>query len=217
MTKKWNYGGAHDRYPIEEGETWSVDNGRGLLKVHDIYNPLPEFMKEADMVYVDPPWNLSNVNTFYTKADKRGEHKNTYNEFYQQLFKQIDVINPNVAYSEIGKQNVNKFIEEFESRFPYVQSWEITYYNTNPCYLIRGSKLGPTKFDFTGIDDEDTPRKAIPMENAKCVADLCMGRGLIAETAYENNIKFVGTELNKKRLAVTIEKIAKLGGSWKKI
>lgn len=216
MTKKWDYGGAHDRYPIQEGEIWSVDGGKGKLKVHDLYNPLPDFMKEADMVYVDPPWNLSNVNTFYTKADKRGEHTNTFTEFYKQLFKQINEINPDVLYMEIGSQNVNKFVEEFENLFPYVQTWEITYYKRNPCYLIRGSKTSPTEFDFSGMDDEDTPRKAMSLEKPACVADLCMGRGLIAETAYLNNIKFAGTELNKKRLAVTIEKIAKKGGKWTK-
>lgn len=214
MTKKWNYGGAHDRYPIEENEVWSVDGDKGKLKVHDIYNPLPDFMKEADMVIVDPPWNLANLNTFYTKADKRGEHKNTYNEFYKQLFKQIDVINPEVLYTEIGKQNVNNFVEEFKKRFPYVQTWKITYYRKHPCYFVRGSKHGPTEFDYEGWDEWDAILKALEIEDYNCVADLCMGRGLVAVGAYDNGKRFVGTELNKKRLAVTIEKIAKKGGNW---
>jgi len=217
MVKKWDYGGAHDRYPIEENEVWSVDDGKGKLKPHDLYEPLPDFMKEADMVIVDPPWNLSNVNTFYTKADKRGEHTKTFNEFYQQLFKQIDVIDPNILYTEIGKQNVNKFVEEFEKRFPYVQVWQITYYKKHPCYFVRGSKHSPLEsFDYEGMDEWDAILKALEIEDYSTVADLCMGRGLVAVGAYDNDKRFAGTELNKKRLAVTIEKIAKKGGKWKK-
>ena len=41
-----------------------------------------------------------------------------------------------------------------------------------------------------------------------------MGRGLTATTAYALGKRFVGTELNPRRLAVAIDKVAQLGGDW---
>lgn len=213
--QKWNYGGAIDRFPIKEGETWRTEDGKGTLRVHDIYNPLPDFMYEADMVIVDPPWNLSNVNTFYTKADKKGEHKNTFHDFYEQIFKTLESIDPNIVYMEMGKQNVDKFAERFRQLYEYVQVWEVTYYNTQPCFFIRASKIGETDIDFTGVDELKVIAKATEVEDYNIVADFVMGRGAVAVGAYEAGKKFVGTELNPKRLAVVKEKIDKLGGKWK--
>jgi DNA modification methylase len=42
-----------------------------------------------------------------------------------------------------------------------------------------------------------------------------MGRGLTALAAYENGINFVGTELNHKRLSVTLERLAAAGAKYK--
>ena len=39
------------------------------------------------------------------------------------------------------------------------------------------------------------------------IGDLCMGRGLVGVNAYKNGKRFVGTELNHKRLAVLLERI----------
>lgn len=211
---KWNYGGAHERFPIEDGELWEVDGGRGLLKVHDLYDELPHFTQTADMIIVDPPWNLGNVNTFYTKAEKQGEHQNTYHEFYVQLFKQIDVVNPHTIFIEIGKQNVENFIAELEQRFKFVQKWDITYYKKYPCHYLRASNRSTTNFDYSNWDEWDAILKSLEIEDYETVLDLCMGQGLVAEGAYVNGKKFIGLELNKKRLAVVIERIAKLGGTW---
>lgn len=42
----------------------------------------------------------------------------------------------------------------------------------------------------------------------ECIGDLCMGRGLVGRHAVMAGRRFVGTELNPKRLAVLIEWIA---------
>lgn len=214
---EWNYGNAHQRFPVEENEIWVVDGGKGKLKVHDIYNPLPDFMLEADMIIVDPPWNLSNINTFYTKADKKGEHTATYDQFCRQLFAQIDVIAPRVLYIEMGKQNIKKIISEAQKRFTQVEVWDVTYYKKHPCHFVRASNSGKSKIDYTGMDEWDAILAALAVEDYDVVADLCMGQGLVGIGAYQNGKKFVGTELNKKRLAVLIEKIAKMGGIWEVI
>jgi uncharacterized protein (DUF2344 family) len=44
-------------------------------------------------------------------------------------------------------------------------------------------------------------------EEYNVIGDLCMGRGLVGLNAYRNGKRFVGTELNHKRLSVLIEKV----------
>ena len=44
-----------------------------------------------------------------------------------------------------------------------------------------------------------------------------MGRGLVGVNAYKNGKRFVGTELNHKRLAVLLERIVNMGGTYKLI
>jgi predicted RNA methylase len=55
---------------------------------------------------------------------------------------------------------------------------------------------------------------AMMHEIFECVADLCMGRGLTGISAYKLGKKFVGTELNKRRLAVLIDKTSQMGARW---
>ena len=183
-----------------------------MISVHDILNSFPEYMLDADLVYSDPPWNLGNANTFHTKNDS-GYYINSFSEFYNSFFNLIQKINPLVCYVEIGKQNLKIFQDKISELFPVVQSWEITYYRKSPCYLIRGGQL-ESSFDFTGKDDEQTPLLAIQNESCNCIADLCTGRGLTAVAAYQMGKRFVGTELNKRRLAVTIERVSKIGGIY---
>ena len=64
----WRYGDSWEKYPIEEGETWTEQRSGSKLQVFDLYDGLPEFVKDADLVYVDPPWSSSALNGFYGKA-----------------------------------------------------------------------------------------------------------------------------------------------------
>ena len=212
---KWSYGDSWEKFPIREGEVWTEANTMSAVAVWDIFNGMPEFMLAADMVYCDPPWNLSNISSFYTKAGKSSIGGN-YLCFANVLFEHIVKINPNVCYLEIGKQNINLFLSKFKEIFQYVQNWDVTYYKKNKSFLIRGSNIGETDVDFTGIDDDYIPGLVLLSENFSCVADLCMGRGLTGITAYKFDKRFVGTELNKRRLAVMIDKVTALGGKFAK-
>ena len=59
------------------------------------------------------------------------------------------------------------------------------------------------------IDEEDII-KAVAGNEDGIIGDLCMGRGLVACAAAVNKKKFVGTELNPKRLAVCLERLDKI-------
>ena len=55
---------------------------------------------------------------------------------------------------------------------------------------------------------------ALQNEVCNTVADLCTGQGLTAVAAYKLGKRFLGTELNPRRLAVAIDKVNKLGGQY---
>ena len=212
----WDYGGAYLEHPINEGQIAVFDNG-SKVAVHDIFNPLPDFMLEADLIFVDPPWNLGNLNSFYTKAG-RTDYKTDFIVFYKRLFECIAEINPKICYVEIGKEYLADFIFEMRKLYLSVTFYNSTYYHKkdNLCYIIRGSgKRQKLPLDY--MDEEDIIGWICKNEDYNCIGDLCMGKGLVGVNAYKNKRKFVGTELNHKRLAVLLKKLTEMGAIYKVI
>lgn len=211
---QWNYGDAYKRHPIEKGVA-VFENG-SILKCHDIFNCLPDFMKKADLLFTDAPWNEGNLHSFYTKAEITKPLEENYNKFYKRLFECIKEINPKVTYCEIGKQYLADFIIEMRKIYKNVTFYNSMYYHNiaNLCYIVRGSNKRK-KLPLDGIDEEEIIKWVCANEDYQCIADLCMGRGLVAINATKNDKKFVGTELNHKRLSVAIEKVNKLGLNYK--
>ena len=212
MVSKWDYGGAYKDFDINNNSIITVDDNN-FLKVHDIFKQLPNFMHNADMIFTDSPWNLGNLNTFYTKADIEHICFN-YEAFYKRLFECIHDINPRVCYLEIGKQYLAEFIMEMKKKYKYVTFYNSSYYHNKDriCYVVRGAnKARSPKLDY--MDEEDIIKWICANEDYDCIGDLCMGRGLVGYNAYINNKKFVGTELNYKRLAVLLERIKKFNNN----
>lgn len=213
---KWSYGEAYIRHPIQENEIVEFDN-KSKIKVHNIFDPIPKFMLDADLIFVDPPWNLGNLNTFYTKAE-RIDYQTSFKLFYNRLFECIKEIKPQTCYVEIGKEYLAEFIIEAKSLYKQVTFYNSTYYHKkdNMCYVIRASdKRKKLPLDY--MDEEDIIKWICANEHYDCIGDLCMGRGLVGLHAYKNNKRFVGTELNHKRLSVLVENIVKEGGVYRKL
>jgi len=208
---KWNYGDAYKRHPIKD--TVVFDNG-SVLKVHDIFDLLPEFMRQADLIFVDPPWNLGNLNTFYAKAE-RDDYQSDFDRFLVRLFECIAEINPRTCYVEMGKQHLGECLVTLKKLYPHVTFYNSTYYHRpeNLCYVIRASRKRK-KLPLDGMDEEDIIKWVCENEEYECIGDLCMGKGLVGLHAYRNNKRFVGTELNHKRLSVLIEAIVKESGKY---
>ena len=212
---KWNYGDAYLRHPIGDNEVAVFDDG-SIVKVHNIFDPLPGFMKQADLVFVDPPWNLGNLNTFYTKAE-RADYQDSFERFYRRLFECIAEMAPKTCYVEVGKEYLAEFILEMKRLYRAVTFYNSTYYHSKDklCYVIRGAAKRK-KLPLDGMDEEDVIAWICANENYSCIGDLCMGRGLVGLYAHGVGKRFVGTELNHKRLSVLLERLAAERHSYRK-
>jgi hypothetical protein len=207
---KWNYRDAYLRHPIGPKQVAVFEDG-SCLKVHNIFDQLPGFMKDADLIFVDPPWNLGNLNTFYTKAERQ-DYQTGFEVFYKRLFECIGEIAPKVCYIEVGKEYLSEFIQETKKLYKQVTFYNSSYYHKreNICYVIRGSSKR-VKLPLDYMDEEDIIAWVCKNEDYQCIGDLCMGQGLVGFHAAKNGKKFVGTELNHKRLSVLLEKLANSG------
>ena len=125
MNEKWEYGGSYVSYPIKPAVPYTIDEN--IIMVHDLTEELPDFMKKADILFIDPPWNLRNLNTFYMKARLMPKVQ-SYEEFYEILFKRIGEIEAKLCFLEIGKEYLADFIKEMKKLYKHVTFYNSTYY-----------------------------------------------------------------------------------------
>ena len=188
--------------------TGEISIGTGTVKVHDIFEPLPKFMKQADCLFIDPPCSEGNFKSFYTKADKAV--RMNINFFNGRLFELIDEINPKHLFIETFKSNdetiFNRLSELYGTNLKQFQSY---YYGkkNNVCWIWYAYTEEESEFEIPYLDEEKAIEYICKTLDFNCIGDLCMGKGLVGFYANKYNKKFVGTELNEKRLACLIEHI----------
>jgi hypothetical protein len=206
MRVKYNYGDIYKEYPLEEGRPYIFEDG-SIIQVHNIYNKTPEFMYKSDVLFIDPPWNLGNLNTFYLKAEQE-ERIESFKEFYTRLFTVIKDINPKMCFVEVGKEHLADFIIQMRKIFKYVTFYNSTYYHSKDklCYVIQGSSKR-RNYKLDGMDEQHIIEWVCKNIEYEYIGDLCMGQGLVGYYSNMYGKKFVGTELNHKRLSVLIKRI----------
>lgn len=204
MSTKWEYGEVYKKYDMS-GE---ISIGTGIVKVHDIFDELPKFMAHADCIFSDPPCSLGNINTFYTKAN-RVDYQTNYQIFTNRFFDCIKQIKPEKIFIEVFKSNKQMFENELAKIYGHVFVYESTYYHKkqNKCWILVAGNVEYNKIP-AGMDEEDFIKWVCANVQYECIGDLCIGRGLIGYYSFLNKKKFVGTELNPKRLAVLVDKIS---------
>lgn len=200
----WEYGEVYKKYDM----SGIINIGTGTVKVHDIFNPLPDYMKNADVIFSDPPCSEGNLKTFYTKADL--EKLNFFEDFQKRFFECVDEIKPKTLFLEVFANNKNSFYNECLKRFKQVIVLDSYYYRNkkNKCWVYYCcDEIDPKIVELLNNRDEQKIIELICKNyNFECIGDLCMGRGLVGYYANKYNRKFVGTELNQKRLAVLIDR-----------
>lgn len=186
------------------------------VAVHDIFDPLPLFMLEARCLIVDIPYNQSLLANYSNRPDVTLSHRNPgrFAAFVNRLFECTDEISPSECFVETGREALADIIIEIRRRFPKWTFYNSMYYGrrNNRCYVVHGSHAKRFR-RLNNLDDMDEA-KVIEwlchnVDAAECVGDLCMGRGLVGWHAYRAGRRFVGTELNPKRLAVLVDRIHK--------
>lgn len=201
----WEYGEVYKKYDM----SGIINIGTGTVKVHDIFNPLPDYMKNADVIFSDPPCSEGNLKTFYTKADL--EKLKFFEDFQKRFFECVDEIKPKTLFLEVFANNKNSFYNECLKRFKQVIVLDSYYYHNkkNKCWVYYCcDEIDPKIVELLNNRDEQKIIELICKNyNFECIGDLCMGRGLVGYYANKYNRKFVGTELNQKRLAVLIDRI----------
>jgi DNA modification methylase len=200
---KFNYGNFHLKYDMS-GE---IKIGTGTIKAHSVFDGTPEFLKQADCVFTDPPCNKGNLKSFYTKAEI--ELNESYEKFNEALFSVIDAINPKHLFIEVFKSNKEIIENLVKARYSNVSITQSYYYydKSKVCWIIQATN--ENLYEIPYLDEQYVIEHICNDVNFDCIADPCMGRGLVGFYANKANKRFVGTELNEKRLAVLIERINK--------
>lgn len=204
---KWEYGEVYRKYDMT-GIIRLPHNS--LVTVCDWTESMPVFMREADTVFIDPPWNTGNVRTFYTKAEKP-RPAFEFRQFTNMLWKCLDDIHPSTLFIEMGKEWLSDYLLSAQIRYKYVTFYNSTYYKKrdNKCYVIHATNDFSTRRypELEDLDEAEIIAWIAANHRYECIGDLCMGTGLVGRRAYDNGKRFVGTELNAKRLALLVDYI----------
>ncbi len=204
----WEYGGFYKKYDM----TGEIHIGTGIVKVHDIFNPLPEFMKEADVIFTDPPYNKTALSGFYTKAGI-DQKPDSFDIFVERFVECVEEISPRLLILEVGVPQTDMFIEAFKEDYPQIVCRPSYYYGnkSQQCNIVIFSKDVIPKHlrELPFMDEEKVVEYICENTDYDCIGDLCMGLGLVGFYSNRYGKRFVGTELNPKRLAVCCERVTK--------
>ena len=211
MKSASRYVGSIERFPLKPGELWEC--GLGRVMVSDLYDRLPDFMTAADCVFVDPPYNAALENGFRIKAGL-ARNPDGFGRFLDTLFARIDAIAPQTCFVEIGGQHVAEIRRRLDARFAKVEVYPATYYKRSPCFVARGG-TEPSAVEYADLDELDIITRICQREPFTTIADLCIGRGAVGIATYKARRPFCGVELNPARLAVLVNRIHQLGGTWR--
>lgn len=207
------YDNSIDVYPIQEGEIYCLENGSKIM-LNSIANPVPEVMKEADCIFIDPPCSKQNLSSFYTKAEKEKEFAE-YKFFFDRITHYINEINPTRIFIEVFAANESAMRDFLKSKYPYYKEYESTYYHNkkNKCKILFGSQYDEN-YAIDGVDEWEAVYEICKNVPYNCILDFCLGQGLVARASFAAGKKFIGGELNRNRAAVGINYVAKAGGKW---
>jgi len=125
------------------------------------------------------------------------------------LFDAIGKINPRMVFIEVFKSNKDIIKNLLDDRYSNVSITQSYYYfnKTKLCWILQATN--DDLIDLPYIDEQYMIEHICKELDFDCIADPCMGRGLVGFYANRHGKKFVGTELNKKRLAVLVNRITK--------
>lgn len=171
--------------------------------------------KKVNVLYTDPPWGDGLVKMFTTMAEKAsGTHLRalSYQECLLEIKKIIDNHVEGFVFVETGVKWIPETLDILRDSLHNIRSFDVKYLSGGiwrPSKIIVGSTSSEYKFieDLTDRTDLDLVNTAVShcyFEGGILLDPFC-GLGLSARAALLNNMKFIGNELNIKRLEKTLK------------
>lgn len=221
----WKYGTAGDRWPVCVGDVWIA--GAHTLACLDLETPMADAfygsLHEAfALVYSDPPWDTGNAKSFRTKAGC-GHDGVTIERLWKRILSLVvsKLAPSGDLYLEMGSRHRDDAVRWMAAvGRPITDQWNIVYYGKQPCWLLRSASAPRNEPTTpTGLDDRLTPEWAVlaSTQPGDLVCDPCSGRGLTVCAAQRTGRRFVGTELHPRRMAVALDRLARLGLEPRKV
>jgi hypothetical protein len=227
MTPVFEYREDDGRFPVAVGDVWQAEDATGaahaILACGDLQLGSWQAAHRAagepriSLLYADPPWGAGNAKTFRTKAGLNDGPVD-----FPALVQAIAVIADLAAEWVIemgGRQaaQTSAILEDVTGRSIHayrggwgrkavpgaVQRGEAEYSKMQ--YLTTSTRAEC----LDGVCDDYTPPLAIEAltQPGQWVTDCCTGRGLTPRSALKLGRRFVGSELNPRRMAITLQKL----------
>ncbi len=187
-------------------------------KTLDLYRRiLPDAVQT---VYSDPPWNPGNASYWRTHAGL--EACASYNAFLDAwIAVVVEAISRGAqdvcTEQSIKKEHCDMLLKRIEANpgwtLPLLERWKVYYGSPNSAGCRLPNEL--LHFGKTPLLTDPEGMRAEPMTIRVCaglklqpgatLVDPCMGKGMSSRMAHYFGMNCVGSELNPKRLAVTLE------------
>lgn len=199
--------------------------GKHKVRYGDMANlqEVDQFIGEdkADIFYSDPPWgNMKYWNSLSDKQNKgevvHGKVLNT-TEFISITLRHAIKHTEGWVVIEYGKRWSKDIVDIGISEGLFFCGiaetlysgrnlpMNVIFFHTKKRKTLNLSAIRHTK----GLDTVNKIFKLIKDKGAKVGMDLCCGMGYTAQACINNNMKFIGNELNKARLDKTIKRLEK--------
>jgi len=182
-----------------------------ILQVYDLFDPLPDFILDADTIFTDIPYNQSLLTNFSNRPGVKLSHANTrkFTDFTVRFFECVSEVAPETLFIETGKEALSDYIIAARLRFRYVTFYNATYYRKveNKSYIIHATQNPKSRQykNLEDMDEEDIIAWICANHPYTCIGDLCMGKGLVGRYAYLAGRRFVGIDINPARLQVLVD------------
>ena len=199
--------------------------GKHRVRHGDVMENLDELIDgKVDIMYSDPPWGQGNLRYWQTMNKKMtgAEKKDIeYWAFIKRILEVADlyVKDDGMVFIEYGLQWTDDIIDIAKERgFHLLEVIEMVYSSENrPLNLILLSKNPDIEIKKEYIDSvyhtkgfKSLQRAITPFaQKGMTILDPCCGMGYTAQFALDNGMRFIGNELNRKRLQKTIDRLEK--------
>lgn len=208
---KPQYGPAGDIYPVRAGEVWGI--GPHAFFCGDLASS-PLAATGRFIVVSDPPWGLSNLNAFQSRAGL--PHRQSYEGFVHDFFGRCS--GAAELNMEMGLAVEERVIEAAQQYgWALTERRAVSYRSGNqerPNVLLRfgGQPLG---VDLAGYSRREFLRLILldaRLRGLATVLEPCLGLGGTLMAAADMGLTCIGSELHPRRLAHSLLRLYKHTG-----